>query len=422
MKTIFKISDTVANKISFYHLACFLILLPFDFFFSQLVLVSFALHTLMHCTKERVKDLLSVTVLLPASIYFISVITISYSIDKAEGLNIAGRQTAIFFMPVLLALNGLALQQYKKKLLTIFTITCTTVILYLYADAIHTILFFHMPLSSLATTAFINHNFSLPVELHATYLSLYAAFSICICIYYFLKQNVVLYKLLYVLAILILTAGLIQLTSRAVVIAFVMIITIAVPVFLLHGKKRILFALMALLIATCSFYFISKVDAFKTRYISELNNDLTRAAISDEILEPRITRWHLAAALIKKSPFVGYGTGSEKKLLKEHYFINKLYISYLNEFNVHSEYLSFMLRSGIAGLLMYLVVLGYGFLLSVRKKDFLFFSFLLLVAMVSVSENILDMNKGVFFYSFMLSFFLMIGKKELLHKGNFAIN
>ncbi len=422
MNSIFNISETAANKISFYHLASFLILLPFDFFYSQLVLVSFALHTLMHCTKERVKELLSITVLLPVAIYFISVITISYSIDKAEGFNIAGRQTAIFFMPVLLALNGLPLQHYKKNLLTIFAITCTGVIIYLYADAIHTILYFHMPLSSLMSTAFINHNFSLPVELHATYLSLYAAFSICIFICYYLKQKIVIYRLLYVLAILILTAGLIQLSSRAVVIAFIAIITIAVPVFLLRGKTRILFAATALLLASGSFYFISKIDAFKTRYVSELNNDLTRAAISDEILEPRITRWHLAAALIKKSPFVGYGTGSEKKLLKQQYFNNKLYISYLNEFNVHSEYLSFMLRSGIGGLLMYLVVLGYGFVLSVHKKDFLFFSFLLLVAMVSVSENILDVNKGVFFYSFFLSFFLMLNKRELSNKGNSAIN
>lgn len=422
MNTVFNISDTATNKISYYHLACFLILLPFDFFYSQLVLVSFALHTLMHCTRERLQELLSITVLLPVVIYIVSVITISYSIDKAEGFNIAGRQTAIFFMPVLLTLNGLPLQEYKKKLLTIFAITCTVVIMYLYADAVYTILYFHMPLSSLMSTAFINHNFSLPVELHATYLSLYAAFSICICIYYFLKQRIVLYRLLYALVILILTAGLIQLTSRAVVIAFIVIITIAVPVFLLRGKTRTLFAIMALLIAYGSFYFISKIDVFKTRYVSELNNDLTKAAISDEILEPRITRWHLAATLIKKSPFIGYGTGSEKILLKEQYFNNKLYISYLNEFNVHSEYLSFMLRSGIAGLLIYLIVLGYGFVLSVRKKDFLFFSFLLLVAMVSVSENILDVNKGVFFYSFFLSFFLKIGKKELLNKGNSATN
>jgi hypothetical protein len=79
-----------------------------------------------------------------------------------------------------------------------------------------------------------------------------------------------------------------------------------------------------------------------------------------------------------------------------------------------------MLRSGIFGLLIYLIVLCYAFVQSIRKKDFLFFSFLLLIATVSVSENILDVNKGIFFYSFFLSFFLMTVNNELFYKGNSA--
>jgi hypothetical protein len=79
-----------------------------------------------------------------------------------------------------------------------------------------------------------------------------------------------------------------------------------------------------------------------------------------------------------------------------------------------------MLRSGIIGLLIYLIVLYYAFVQAIRKKDFLFFSFLVLVATVSVSENILDVNKGIFFYSFFLSFFLMAVNNELFYKGNSA--
>jgi O-antigen ligase len=359
-------------------------------------------------------------VVLPVIIYLLSVVTISYSTDKSEGVHIAGRQTAILFMPVLLVLNEINLQHYKKILLKIFAVTCVLVIVYLYADAIHTIIYFHLPLTDLFSTAFINHNFSLPISLHATYLSLYVAFSIFIFFYSLIREKAAAKKILYIAGMLILIAGLIQLTSRAVVIGFLLIITIAVPLFLLSGKKRILFSVIALMIAGCTFYFVSRVDAFKTRYISELNNDLTKAAINNERLEPRVTRWNLAADLIRKKPLTGYGTGSEKNLLKEQYFNNKLYISFLNEFNVHSQYLSFMLRSGIFGLLIYLIVLCYAFVQSIRKKDFLFFSFLLLIATVSVSENILDVNKGIFFYSFFLSFFLMTVNNELFYKGNSA--
>lgn len=36
----------------------------------------------------------------------------------------------------------------------------------------------------------------------------------------------------------------------------------------------------------------------------------------------------------------------------------------------------------------------------------LFISFMLIIAVVSVSENVLDVDKGVMFYSFFFSFFM----------------
>ena len=38
MRKLFLIEDTIANKISYYHLAGFLIALPFDFFYSEIIL------------------------------------------------------------------------------------------------------------------------------------------------------------------------------------------------------------------------------------------------------------------------------------------------------------------------------------------------------------------------------------------------
>ena len=418
MKKLFIINDTTANKVSYYHLACFLMLLPFDFFYSQLVMMSFAAHTLIHLKKARFKLLIDKATLIPIIIYLVGLVTICYSTNKTEGLNIAGRQTAIFFMPVLLALNELDLSEYKLPLLKIFAFTCTIVILYLYADAIHTILYFHLPLTSLFSTAFINHNFSLPIELHATYLSMYAAFAAFIFSYTVVQEKTKGLKIFYSACILILFAGIVQLTSRAVFGAVLIIIPVGFPLFLLAKKKNLAFLAVSGIIALCTFLIITKVDAFKLRYVSELKNDLTQAAINDEILEPRVARWQLAFDAIKESPVIGYGNGTEKELLKQKYFENKLYISYLEEFNVHSEYFSFLLRAGIVGLLLYLFVLYYGLSVAIKNKDFLFFSFIALIAIVSVSENILDLNKGVFFYSFFLSFFLLGSKAELFYAGN----
>jgi len=131
-------------------------------------------------------------------------------------------------------------------------------------------------------------------------------------------------------------------------------------------------------------------------------------------VEPRLERWKITANLISKSPIIGYGAGSEIQLLQQQYFAKKFYSSFLHHLNSHNEYLSFLIKSGIWGLAVYLATLVYGFKKAIRKRDVVFFSFMVLIAIVSLSENILDVDKGVIFYSFFFSFlFLQQSRKNL---------
>ena len=43
---------------------------------------------------------------------------------------------------------------------------------------------------------------------------------------------------------------------------------------------------------------------------------------------------------------------------------------------------------------------------ALERKDLLFFTFMVLVAFVSFSENLLDVDKGILFYAFFFSFFM----------------
>ena len=94
MKQLFLIDDTIVNKISYYLLACFLIALPFDFFYSEIILICFGLHTLIHTQKERVKNVFSKPVLILISIYLLALLAILYSPDKPEAINLLTRQLA----------------------------------------------------------------------------------------------------------------------------------------------------------------------------------------------------------------------------------------------------------------------------------------------------------------------------------------
>jgi O-antigen ligase len=413
MKKLFYIDDTLANKISYYHLLCFLMALPFDTFYGDVVLISFSIHTVIHFQKERLRSLINKQVLLLISLYLLTVLGLLYSPYKADGISLLTRQLAIILFPVLFALNGIGLKKHKTSLIKIFGFTCILVLLYFYADALHIIYYFGLPLSSLFTKTFINHNFSHVLDLHATYISMYVAFSLSAFIYFFINEKVLLQKIIYAICIFILTTGLIQLSSRAVIVAMLLIIFIAFPFILFQGKKRMQFILISLTLFLLAFLIIRSVDSFKNRFTYELKDDLTKPSADNKLTEPRLIRWQAEIELIKQSPVFGYGTGAETEVLKEKYFEKKLYLSYLSEFNAHSQYLSFLLNLGLIGCGLFIFILCYGLYRGIKDKDILLISFLIIIVVTAVSEDILNLNKGIFFYGFFISFLLLFQDKEI---------
>jgi O-antigen ligase len=84
-----------------------------------------------------------------------------------------------------------------------------------------------------------------------------------------------------------------------------------------------------------------------------------------------------------------------------------MYGPYLASLNAHNQYLSFTINSGVIGLVIYLTTIGWGFWQSIKKKDIILLSFLTLVTVVSFSEDLLDVNKGIFIYAFFFPFLIM---------------
>ncbi len=414
MKNLFCLNDTMANKISYYHLLCFLIALPFDTFYGDVVLISFCIHTILHIRKDWLLSLINKEFLLLISLYILTALGFLYSHYKADALSLLTRQLAIILFPILFVLSEIDLKKYKFQLIKIFGLTCTLVIAFFYADALHIIHYFHLPLSSLFSKEFINHNFSHVLDLHATYISMYAAFSMAAFIYFLIAEKTLIKRIAYSICILILLAGLIQLSSRAVIVAMLIIIFIAFPFILLQGKKRIQFILISLTIFIASFWIISSLGSFRDRFTGDLKDDLTQPSVTNSLTEPRLIRWQAEVELIKQSPVIGYGTGAEIEVLKEKYFEKKLYLSYLSEFNAHSQYLSFLLNLGLVGCGLFIFILCYGFYKAIKEKDILLSSFLVIIAVTAISEDILNLNKGIFFYGFFISLLLLfLDTKEI---------
>lgn len=407
MNNLLYIKDTLPNKISYFHLLLFTACLPFDRFYAELVLISFGIHTLIQ-TRSVHWRLLPVKSMLQLQLLFLSgILCLTYTHHTAAGINQLGKQMALLLFPVLFAITTIDTSRYKKQLLQGFSITCLCTVIYLYADAVRTIIVTGLPVTALTGKAFMNHNFSQPINLHATYLSMY----VCLSLTYQLQQLLVCrqhrYRFLHLIACGVLMAGLIQLASAAVLVASFIIISCTGILLLNTTRKKNIYVLISFPVLLIVFAVIYTVPSFRTRFFGHFQQELTAKAYAPVIPEPRAARWQSALQLIKQKPLTGYGSGSETQVLKEQFYRDGLYISYYDELNTHNQYLSIAIEYGCLVLLLFISVLLSGFITAFRRKDALFTGFLLIISITSLSENILSVNKGIFFFSFFYSLFLI---------------
>ena len=410
MRDIFLFRDSLANKISYYHLLLLLASLPFDRFYNHLILISFAIHTLIQLDVKRIKLVFNIKTLMLQSVFYVTVLATVYSSNKGQAFTEWGAQVSIFIIPVFLGLNPLDLKKYRQPLLLGFALVCTATMIYLYADAWRTIRHYQLPLLALFSNAFTNHNFSEPIGMHATFFSMQVVIALACLLSQLFKPGKFFEKTICAVCCIILLAGLIQLSSKSIFVILIIVLNIVFPWFLMKRGNRWKYMMISVLLTGIITAGILTSGTFKDRYIVELRQDLS-VRRAGETTDGRLSRWNVAWGLIKQSPVIGHGSGTEIGLLQDGFFNNKLYNSYLNRLNAHNQYLSFLIKSGVVGLAIYLATLAFGFKMAWREKDLLFLTFMLLVAIVSCSENILDVDKGVCFYGVFFGVFV-VGKKS----------
>ncbi len=407
MKQLLLINDTPANRISYYHVLLLMASLPFDMFYSHIIFISFTLHTLINLDKSRLKSLRTFKLLVLPSVLFITIIATIYSINPKAAFNEWTLRIPLLLFPVVFLLNGLDWKKYRENLLMGFSLVCALTVFYLFTMVLITVRFYHMPLRAVFGEGFTNHNFSGPLKIHATFFS----FQLVIALVYLLSVLIrgVTSKWLrniYIISCLILISGMIQLSSKSILIILFVAVNVVLPLYLLQAKQRRRYMITGWLITIIGIAGILSISTFRDRYVTFLKEDVSTDKTLPRNSDSRFERWRVAAARIKDSPLLGYGSGSEVSLLKDDFYNAKMYSSYLNRLNSHNQYISFVLKSGIWGLAVYILTLVYGFKIAFKRKDVLFISFMLIIAVVSVSENVLDVDKGVMFYSFFFSFFM----------------
>src|SRR5829696_7531522 len=103
MRKLFLIQDSLTNKISYFHLILFVVSLPFDRFYSELILISLAFHTLIHFRKANLEKFPVRQVLLSQGMFLLTLLATIHTSYPAGALKEWEKQLAIFLFPLLLA-------------------------------------------------------------------------------------------------------------------------------------------------------------------------------------------------------------------------------------------------------------------------------------------------------------------------------
>jgi O-antigen ligase len=121
-------------------------------------------------------------------------------------------------------------------------------------------------------------------------------------------------------------------------------------------------------------------------------------------ISSRFGKIEASVRVIGHNFWTGTGTGDlQDELIKEYRAMGFL-MGYKYKYNPHNQFLDNLARNGIFGVTICLVAL-YLFPLyySLKRKALLLTAFISVAALVSLTESILDVHKGITFYTFFLS-------------------
>lgn len=394
--------DNKNQQLRYLLILLFTFSLPFPIFYSSILLICFMVLTVFNLEVKRFKQIPKKFWLFQL-VYALGLLGYYQSLHRNEASFLLERQLTILLFPVVLPLALNIQRKMLAGILMTISLACVVAIVFLVLKMNYIIFsVMHMPFSQvLSSGVFFNHGFSKPISIHAGYLSLYVALSIIYLLSLYHSQARRSGKLILVTMVGILGIGMLFLASRNVMLALMCILLFIYPYYHVANKMRfylVFLSLIAIIVLTFQTVPYLK-ERFSVQLVSDIKSLQNGKVVSYSATEPRIERWKCALTLIKKSPLFGYGTGDEIKMLKTEYMNQGLFISYLEEFNAHNQYLSYLLKNGVFGLLIFLGIFYVYLRLAYRRKNFVYISFLVLLLIGFYTENILDANKGILFFA-----------------------
>jgi len=124
----------------------------------------------------------------------------------------------------------------------------------------------------------------------------------------------------------------------------------------------------------------------------------------------RMENWKSVISVIQKN--IAFGVGSDGGLNQLQNYRDKKSEPYINAHNAHNQYLEILLRYGLVGFVIFLVLIFKLFEQAYISKNYHFIWFMILFLIASISESLLQRQIGIVFFTFYSGLFLVNRDKK----------
>ena len=347
------------------------------------------------------KNIMWLKFFLNSSLYFIFLI--SFFLTENIGLETIYRlETSLSILIIPLIFYVLIPSvKFSKKLLNnfmrffIFSSTIFVFIALIYITIDNETIYYSNWFANKARTLIIKLPY---VGQHPIYASIFSSISIFFIIK-LLEDNkikLLLERIFFTTVIILHFTFLMLIISKGVVISL-LISLLFFSLTLIKSKKQKFLLISIFLI------FISSLLLFNRRM-----NELIRIETYNEVNlnysnSIRLQIYKCGLKLIKDNYITGYGIGNTQYKLNECYKENDQY-KMIDVYNSHNQFIDIVLKTGIIGLIFFLVFLLDNIYIAKRRENMLLLNIILFYFIIFFTENILLRQSGVILVIFLLVF------------------
>ncbi|WP_091406446.1 O-antigen ligase family protein [Aquimarina amphilecti] len=381
----------------------------------SVITILFALSTVLFYGKNVLEKLKSNRIryfFLSIAFFLVLILTISYSSNKESALNEIRKNLNFLIFPLTLLLFFPKLSRKKfENTIKAFVASCLVLSVYLLiVICIYT--YYNLHIRSLFDFPFRDIiSGKTYLDLHPTYVCLWFAFSIFFLIKDIKNHNKKVIKTLYILSIIIFYAFVILLAARTVFIAINL--NFLLLLFLLKNKggiiKKIKYLVIYSIIIIVAFITIKRFGIIEYRFFDEvrISNLKEPKGRKPTSLSLRYGIYNCDYQIFKNNLLTGVGVGDVQGKLNECYKNYRTSAFKKRKLDSHNYFFYLSLSGGIFCLLLFLYMYGKNVFISIKTQDYLYFSFLVLIFICCLTENVLNRVHGNLFFSLFNSVFIL---------------